>query len=382
MSSVNVNSKATPDSELVEQVVDDLRRAFDCPSLSLDGPPNRLGGGFWADLFAVRLGYAPDSPDSPDGPDGLRGPRVMRIMPQGVWALREVVVHRHVDAASTIAPKLRATGVLPDGRPYLVMDQAPGAPLLAGLSLGKAVVGIPRIVRTLPAALAAAMHVVHGIELGHLAADIRAQVPDVPVVVDEMLPVLRETNAVLDDPLLARANDWLAETRRPGPEVVLCHGDLHPFNLLVDRSSKPGVGGDGVGGHGFGGHGDGGTPQTTLVDWTAAMIAEPEFDVAFTSLLLEFAPIPVPKVVVPAIGSLTRFLARRFRVGYEGHGHPLDADRLRWFTAYHAVRVLTEVANWRHAGELQAKAGHPFVFMAPLLENRLESILASPPGGE
>ena len=67
---------------------------------------------------------------------------------------------------------------------------------------------------------------------------------------------------------------------------VVCHGDLHPFNLLVD--------------------GD----RVMLIDWTNSRIADPTFDLAFTHLMLTEMPVDVPKIAKVALGPVARSLGR------------------------------------------------------------------------
>jgi aminoglycoside phosphotransferase (APT) family kinase protein len=68
---------------------------------------------------------------------------------------------------------------------------------------------------------------------------------------------------------------------------VVCHGDLHPFNLLVE--------------------GD----HLTVLDWTPALLAPPARDVGFTSLLLQEPPLIVPAAVRRIVRRVGGSLARR-----------------------------------------------------------------------
>ena len=58
-------------------------------------------------------------------------------------------------------------------------------------------------------------------------------------------------------------------------QAVVCHGDLHPFNILD--------------------HGG----ALVVVDWTGAVVADPCFDLAFTELLLANPPLALPKQLAP-----------------------------------------------------------------------------------
>jgi aminoglycoside phosphotransferase (APT) family kinase protein len=67
---------------------------------------------------------------------------------------------------------------------------------------------------------------------------------------------------------LAQPMQWLHE-HRPPPDApaVICHGDLHPQNILVEGGRVSGV-----------------------LDWPNAVIADAAFDVASTHNILRFVP--------------------------------------------------------------------------------------------
>ena len=77
---------------------------------------------------------------------------------------------------------------------------------------------------------------------------------------------------------------------------MVCHGDLHPLNLLAV-----------------------GTNVTAVIDWTGARLADPAYDVACTAVLLAQAPLAAPAVVQPALRAVGRSLARRFVKQYRRH---------------------------------------------------------------
>src|SRR5437879_3826749 len=65
----------------------DALRAMDAPSLRLAAPPQRLGGGFWAEMWTLQL----DS-QGPHLPDRV----VLRLAPDAVLAAWETAVQRGV----------------------------------------------------------------------------------------------------------------------------------------------------------------------------------------------------------------------------------------------------------------------------------------------
>jgi len=121
---------------------------------------------------------------------------------------------------------------------------------------------------------------------------------------------------------------------------VVCHGDLHPFNLLLD----------GV--------------RISVVDWTGALVAPPAYDVAFTRLLLRYPPLAAPPALRPLIGAGARALARRFVHRYHHANPTADLTNLDWYTGLHATRVLIDLATWHRTGDARA-TNHPWTLIAP-----------------
>ena len=112
--------------------------------------------------------------------------------------------------------------------------------------------------------------------------------------------------------------------------------------------------------------------RVTLIDWTAARVVDPAYDVAFTSLLLAHPPLDAPAPLQPVIRSVARRLAGQFRHRYdEQAAHPIDPRQLEWHTRLHMCRVATDVAAWRHQGRLDAHAGHPWLSIEPVVRTRL-----------
>src|SRR4029453_3103234 len=106
--------------------------------------------------------------------------------------------------------------------------------------------------------------------------------------VEELWPHLRAGAELTERRDLLDALDALARQAPPQGEGVLCHGDLHPFNLLRD--------------------GD----RISVLDWTAALVAPPAYDVALTRLLLRHPPLAAPPALRPPLGAGARAPARPF----------------------------------------------------------------------
>jgi aminoglycoside phosphotransferase (APT) family kinase protein len=169
------------------------------------------------------------------------------------------------------------------------------------------VLGAPQLLARIPATLAQAMADLHRLDPGPVRA--RLEAGGDAASVPGMLCALREGAAACDRGDLVRAVDWLAANPPPVAPDVVCHGDLHPFNLLVDTSGR-----------------------VTVLDWSAALLGPRAYDVAFTSLVLAEPPIAVPRPLRPLERAGGRWLSRRFVTQYRRRsGVPVDASTLRWY---------------------------------------------------
>jgi aminoglycoside phosphotransferase (APT) family kinase protein len=235
------------------------------------------------------------------------------------------------------------------GRAFMVMDRAPGRSGLSGLDGGLTPATLLRVLQV-PELLAAAMARLHALD-PDLVRDELEQVREVPVRVPALLAVyarLAGESGRLD---LAGAASWLADhPPRPAADVI-CHGDLHPFNLLADGS------------------------QVTVLDWSNALLAPRAYDVGFTTLLLREPPMRVPGWQRPLVRWFGRVLARRFVRGYRRRTTTMvEPGELRWHQAVVCLRALVEVAGWEHAGTADTHAGHPFLVSGPTFARRLAAL--------
>lgn len=331
------------DAELCARLLTVLRSATGTPSLEFDGEPVRLHGGFWAELFAFRLAGAGD---------GWDRELVARVMPDPALACKEIIIQQQVAAAGFPTPIVRASGG-PDGRlgrAYMVMDRADGSPLLSGLG-GGAIAQLPRLAASIAETLASTMAKLHSLDPqlveGRLAGSC-----DVGTTVAEMLDGLEATATVYGRTDLGAAARWLIEHSPTPAAEVICHGDLHPFNLLVD-----------------------GDRQVTVLDWSAALLGARSYDVAFTSLVIAEPPLPVGAVLRPVVRGAGRLLSRRFVRRYQHHaGITIDKHELRWYQAVVCLRALVEVAGWVQAKTLDGRGGHPWVVNGPAFAKRLSKL--------
>lgn len=310
---------------------DAVAAAFDrtCPGGEvLDVRP--LLGGQWATM--ARVGIARG---------GERHDVVVRVVPDAELGAKELAVQAAAADAGIRTPRVHLTGDAggPLGGAWAAMDFVTGRQLLDGLDGAGALRRLPVLLRRLPRQLAGAMAAVHAIDPEPVRARARASAPGAALTVAEVWEHLHR--AAGDLPGLRAGLERLRDTMPPQEHAVVCHGDIHPFNLLVDE------------------HGG-----ITVLDWTAAAIAPPAFDVAFTSLLLRGAPLEAPGPLRPVIRAGAAVLARRFERAYATANPGADLAPLGWYAALHATRVLIDLGQWRRDGDERAST-HPWRLVAP-----------------
>ena len=319
-----------------------LRSVTGSLSLTYARAPVPLTGGFWAELFAFSLARPPD---------GWPHDLVARMMPEASTARRETLVQAAVAAAGFPTPIVRAAGGPDDGlgRAFMVMDRAPGAPLLSGLSLTGALGRGPALFGEIPRLLASTMARLHALDPEPVRGQLEAAAAVVSV--GSMLALLRERAAEFGRPDLAQAAQWLIDhPARPAPDVI-CHGDLHPFNLLRDGA------------------------RVTLLDWSTALLAPRSYDLAFTCMALSEPALAAPGWLRPAVRWLGRRLAARFVRSYQAStGVVIDEAELARHQAVVCLRALVEVSGWIHSGQHDPLTGHPWLATGPAFAARLTAV--------
>ena len=315
-------------------------------SVTFADAPTPLTGGFWASIHRFQL----DRAEEP-----FAGPLVVRIMPERAVGIRETVVQQTLAAQGFPTPRVVLCGVDDAlGGPFMVMPFVAGQPLLAGLRLGRSLWRMPGILRRLPRTLATTMVDLHRLD---------------PAPLRQALEAARATSGALDATQqlndvaaaartgaggFADVSDWLHErlcdAALQGVERVVCHGDLHPFNIMSV---------------------DGGA--IIVLDWTNARIMPREMDVGLTAGLLRCAPIEVPKLARQTVARLTDGLADRFVDAYAAQA-PLDRQLMDAFEALQYARCLAEVVSARRGESDVVGPRHPFETSASAMIESLAAI--------
>jgi aminoglycoside phosphotransferase (APT) family kinase protein len=335
------------DVDRAGQLIEVLRSATGRPDLEYDRRPEPMQGGFWAELFSFSLA---------NPPEGWPAELVARLMPDPGTARKETIVQSAVAAAGFPTPIVRASGG-PDcglGLAFMVMDRAAGRPALSGLDDAPTPAALRRLLRQIPELLAGSMARLHALDPDLVRRELE-QVRGTPVTVAGLVSVLAGFAADFGRPDLVAAARWLTDhPPAPTPDVI-CHGDLHPFNLLAD--------------------GD----RVTVLDWSTSLLAPRAYDAAFTTVLLSEPPLRMPGWQRPLILVVGRLMARRFVRGYQQRSAvTIEAGELRWHQAVVRLRALVEVASWVHQGVADAHAGHPWLLCGPAFARRLATLTGAP----
>lgn len=298
--------------------------------------PERISGGFWATIHGFEL-----QPDDRLDPR-FAGPLVLRVMPETGPAAKETIVQTALGEAGYITPRVVLSGSdAALGGPFIVMTRAAGRSPMGGLSVGPSPVKLITSLRRIPVLLAEAAGRLHAIDPSPIDAALRAAGIELSPLGDTSYR--RDIEAAARTP--ARGFDdlvrWFDDHEPPVPRRVVCHGDLHPLNLLVDESGT-----------------------VTVLDWTNANLCPPELDLGFTTAFLRCAPLSVPDPARPILRAVTNHLAKRFQRVYtrQPAAPTIDSARLRWYESLQYGRCLAEVALGRSASSDGGGIGvdHPF----------------------
>ena len=144
--------------------------------------------------------------------------------------------------------------------------------------------------------------------------------------------------------------------RALGTERVVCHGDFHPLNVVVDGT------------------------RATVIDWTDAALGPREADVSRTALLFSVAVIAAGSAVERAV--LSRVgprMARQYLHVYEQHA-PLDHDLMTVWEVFHALHGWAQLEMLEAGGfdgESSSTADSIDPSVKTLVRQRFEMALAA-----
>ena len=312
-------------------------------------PPTSMTGGYWAAIYSFELD---------DPPADLNGPLVLRVMPNPKAAVVETIVQRTVADQGYPTPRVVVDGSDEAlGGAFMVMQRVEGVALLAGLSIG-GLWSLPKTLRRVASQLSVASVQLHDLDPQPVVDALDAAGVDITSLgvagrINE-IQAAAETSLAGFDELLS----WLDRRRPSLTPAVVCHGDIHPFNMLMTADGS-----------------------FNVLDWTNANLCRRELDVGFTAALLQCAPIHVPSIARKPLGAVTGALARRFIDTYRRMS-PINLDVVEWFEVLQYGRCLAAVAT-TSTDDAIVGASHPFRVSAPAMIRQLRIItgvqIALPP---
>jgi aminoglycoside phosphotransferase (APT) family kinase protein len=317
------------ESDAAARLLTYLRRISGDDAATWAAPPAPLAGGYETRTYALRLTTCETA---------WAQPLVLRVLPRSAdaaWLDREETVLRWLEAQAFPAPRVLSTSAdarIVDGL-FLVMERLAGTDMVHDL--------VPRRLFALTptlAALHARLHALDPTSLGvalprveDLVASLRARIEEARL--DGLRPGL----------------GWLESARLPARELVVCHGDFHPRNVLMQDGAVRGV-----------------------IDWSLVLLADPAYDVGSARVVLAYAPSDAPRTLAPLLGAYQRaVVAPRFVAQYRTH-RPLDLAVLRYYEALRAFRSLVWAGEARRlAAGWSLPDARPGPWDAPPLARRL-----------
>ncbi len=277
-------------------------------------PPTPLSGGFYTENHAFQL----------DAALPWDGPLVVRLFPSEVetsMVRREAITQRYLARSGYATPDVRYfdedSRLL--GRHFFVMDRVPGAAMLDGISTRDLVGYAYRWINTVPELTARTQAALHAVD----PAPLLTQLSTVETGTERWLSRLEQA---IDDGAEGFADGvaWLrGNIPKPRAEAAICHGDLHPGNMIFE-----------------------GRELTAVIDWTTVTIAEPAFDVGWAAMTFQLAPVDAPRPIQRIVARLGTGMTKRFTAAYVSETG-VDLFNQRYYEALRCASELTAVVSHR-----------------------------------
>ena len=262
---------------------------------------------------------------------------------QYLW---EAAAHSALTRVGFPVPRILLASAEPGlGGPWLVMERIAGAMLGSNaFEMPAGVLHFPGLYRNLPGLLAELHLKLHALDPAPMIESLVSIAPEARFSPAGRLQCARDL--VSDGwPEARRVADRLFAMQPSVARAVICHGDFHPLNVMVDNGQVSGV-----------------------LDWGRISIADREYDLAAAWLLLQATVLEMPAAIVPVVKLLKRKMAERFLRFYLRH-FPIDLAKLDFYCAQRAFEelVLREEGHTPDMGEM---GGWDFGMLDALVEQR------------
>jgi len=340
-----MTASPAPEDDMARSLEDCLRRMTGHADLRLLGGLQRLTGGFDTEIFAFELDSAPAD---------LTGGLVLRLFrePRDAGRARvEEVVHRAAAAGGHRVPRVPVDcgGHRILGRPFFVMER------VSGTTLAEAIAD-PEILAAAPGLLAGVQAGLHSLSSSALVAALtEAGIDTTRLTPFRMLDHAHHLieSAALED--LRPLAIWLDQHRpEPPGDPVICHGDFHPGNVMVD-----------------------GTDVTGVIDWANVSLGHAESDVALTRLAISIGPIDGS--MDQDLRTLINRLMAEYMAAYRER-RPLDDGLLSYYSVLRAAHALTKVAAARTGNDVPGAAHEGYAWAHPALLGAITELIRTETG--
>jgi aminoglycoside phosphotransferase (APT) family kinase protein len=290
-----------------DKLISYLRSELQDQRVTYSTPPTPVEGGYDTSIYRFQLEGASDE---------LAEPLILRVFTGSSpnRAAFESLVQGAVAGVGYPAPRVYFTctdeSVL--GAGFLIMELMPGRPMT----------DLPE--EMLPGMMAEAHLHLHSIDPSAIREAFESSgFSSNRLSFDSRFRWLKERAEERDYDWLKNGFRWIDRNRPEEPDrLVICHGDFHPLNLLVEDGRVSGV-----------------------LDWPGFLIGEPAYDVGTTVFLGQVAaPALLPEI------NWSR-LVRRYLELYMS-GSPLEPERVDYYSAFRCLLSMFEGAEghmaWSH----------------------------------
>jgi aminoglycoside phosphotransferase (APT) family kinase protein len=302
------------DQSVSTALIEFLRGYASAPTMAFAEEPARISGGFDTTIYSFRLS---------EGPADLSRPLILRVYRDGgiQQARFEAAVQREVAEQGYPAPQVivlcEDAAIL--GGAFMVMERRAGEPMLDRM-LGRSMARMPVLLAQTQARL-------HALD----PAPVQRALQDAGIAHRKGMTFEGAWEAMIEHARLEGLREgfaWITANRPISTATVLCHGDLHPLNVMLEGDQVSGV-----------------------LDWANARIDQPAWDVGASIALLGHGPVDLPGPLLPIADLARRWMVGRFVRAYTKQ-RPIDIDAVRYFEATRLMGFMVEVGIVR-----QARAG-------------------------
>lgn len=304
--------------DVAARLLEHFRATMEAPELVYAEGPEPITGGFDTLTFSLRLDQAPEAFGLPLILRVFRADHPSAALSGAERARFESAVQNTIGQLGYPAPRVLQTCTDSQiiGAPFLIMERLPGRIML------DLVFRPSRVWARLPELLAQAHARLHSVDGAVLRTAIEESGLPLEALAASDLRQLaaRIESASLDG--LRPGVEWLAghEPVQAGSPVV-CHGDFHPLNVLIDNGEVSGV-----------------------IDWTYVRLANAAYDVGATIALFGQGPIDLPGVLQPPADRFRRWVIGRYYRAYQ-RLRKLDEGAVRYYEALRCIGFLVEAGE-------------------------------------